>query len=316
MKKDKVVAVALGIALLLAPTDGSAQIRRIMVAGTERAYRVHLPPAASGRPHALVLLLHGGGGTGAGIAAHTRFDRVADRAGFILAYPAARDRRWLDARPGFAQDDDVTFLRLLADTLRRQHGIAPHRVFVAGISNGAMMSYRLACEAPGTFAAIGVVAGAMPAALRDSCARGAPTAVIALHGTEDRLVPFDGGGSLLSVPVSVALWSARAGCAHAGVPDTVDLVRDGTSVVRVAYAGCAVPVELHAIPGGGHTWPGGPRVRARILGRTTREIDAAEVLWRFFDRASPAPRAARQARRYGFSIGSPTAFPHSVQDPS
>ena len=283
----------LGIMLTLAPVSGAAQARRITVAGVEREYRVHLPSGATERPDALVLVLHGGGGTAAGIAAHTRFDRVADRGGFIVVYPAARNRYWLDARPGYERGDDVAFLRLLADTLRRQHGIPAHRVFVAGISNGGMMSYRLACQAPGTFAAIGVVAGAMPSALRSSCAGTESPAVIALHGTQDRLVPFDGGRDLLSVAASISLWSSRAGCGAAGVPDTTDRLPDGTLVTRVAWTGCTVPIELHTIRGGGHTWPGGPRVRARILGRTTRELDAAEVIWRFFDRASPAARAGR-----------------------
>lgn len=283
----------LGIALALAPAAVGAQTRRISVGGVAREYRVHLPAAGSARPEALVLVLHGGGGNPAGIAAHTRFDRVADRAGFIVAYPAARNRYWLDARPGYERGEDVAFLRALADTLRRQYGIPAHRVFAAGISNGAMMSYRLACEAPGTVAAIGVIAGAMPGTVRSACAGAPPVAVIALHGTEDRLVPFDGGGSLLSVPASVSLLAARAGCDTAGPPDTTDRVRDGTLVTRVAFTSCTVPVELVTIRGGGHTWPGGPRVRARILGRTTREIDASDALWHFFDRASPTARAGR-----------------------
>jgi polyhydroxybutyrate depolymerase len=294
LRKDKVVAAALGIALALAlgPGAGAAQTRHITVAGVAREYRVHLP-AGSARPNALVLMLHGGGGNPAAIAAHTRFDRIADRAGFIVVYPAARNRRWLDGRPGNERSDDVAFLQKLADTVRAQHGIPAHRVFAAGISNGAMMSYRLACEAPGSVAAIGVVAGAVPVGLRAACGATSPVAVLALHGTEDRLIPFDGGGSLLSVPASVSLLGARAGCGTAGRPDTTDRVRDGTLVTRVAFTGCAVPVQLLTIRGGGHTWPGGPRVRARILGRTTREIDASEALWRFFDSASPAGRSAR-----------------------
>jgi polyhydroxybutyrate depolymerase len=288
LKKDKVVAAVLGLALAFAPSAGAAQTRRIIVAGVEREYRVHVPAAASARPDALVLVLHGGGGNPVAIAAHTRFDAMADRAGFIVAYPAARNRRWLDGRPGYERGDDVAFLQALADTLRRRHGIPAHRVFAAGISNGAMMSYRLACEGPGTVAAIGVVAGAVPAGLRRACSATSPVATIALHGTDDRLVSFDGGGNLLSVPASVSLLAARAGCGAAGTPDTTDRVRDGTLVTRVAFTGCTVPVELLTIRGGGHTWPGGPRVRTRLLGRTTRELDASEVLWRFFDRASPA----------------------------
>ncbi|HEU4828712.1 MAG TPA: PHB depolymerase family esterase [Gemmatimonadales bacterium] len=286
MRKDKFVSAALPLALALAPAAGAAQAQRITVAGVEREYLVHVPPAAAGRPDALLLVLHGGGGTPAAIAAHTGFSRLADREGFIVAYPAARNRRWLDARPGSGRGDDVTFLAALADTLRRRHGIAPSRVFAAGISNGAMMSYRLACEAPGSVAGIGVIAGAMAAALEGKCPGTRPVAVLALHGTEDRLVRLDGTDGLLSVPASLSYWTARAGCRAQGAPVVTDRVRDGTLVEHVAYAGCTVPIELYTIRGGGHTWPGGPRVRARILGRTTRELKATEVLWRFFDRAA------------------------------
>lgn len=305
--KDKVVGSVIGLALSglalsMAPAEAAAQAQRIRVAGVEREYLVHVPPGAARKPDALVLVLHGGGGTPAAIAAHTGFDRLADREGFIVAYPAARNRRWLDARPGSERADDVAFLAALADTLRRRHGIAAGRVFAAGISNGAMMSYRLACEAPGAVAGIGVIAGAMPATLEGKCSGTRAVAVLAVHGTEDRLVPFDGTKGLLSVPASVSLWAGRAGCSEPAAATASDTVRDGTIVEHLAYAGCSAPVELYTIRGGGHTWPGGPRVRVRILGRTTRELNAAEVLWRFFDQ--------------GRSIGSPTPFPHSVHDPS
>jgi polyhydroxybutyrate depolymerase len=308
--KDKVVAAAFGSTLVFAPCPASAQAQRMAVAGASREYLVHLPPAAAGKPDALVIVLHGGSGRPAAIAAHTRFNRLADREGFIVAYPAARNGRWQDGRPGAERGDDVAFLHALADTLRLRHGIPGARVFVAGISNGAMMSYRLACEAPAALGAIGAVAGAMPAGLQGKCTGAAPMPVIAIHGTEDRLVPFDGSAVLLSVPATLAVWAARANCRAPSPAVTTDRVRDGTVVEHVTYTSCDVPVELHTIRGGGHTWPGGPRVRVVRLGRTSRELDATEALWRFFDRI-PA-RAARQGR----SIGSPTPFPHSVHEPS
>lgn len=280
------------------------------VAGAAREYLLHLPRAEAGKPDALVIVLHGGGGRPAGIAAHTRFNRLADREGFIVAYPAARRGRWQDGRPGAERGDDVAFLRALADTLRLRHGIPAARVFVTGISNGAMMSYRLACEAPGAIGGIGAVAGAMPAGLQGKCTGSDPVPTIALHGTEDRLVPFEGGPALLSLPATLAVWAARAHCSAPGPAATSDRVRDGTVVEHVTYVSCEVPVELHTIRGGGHTWPGGPRVRVVRLGRTTRELDATETLWRFFD------RIPERASRHGRSIGSPTPFPHSVHEPS
>jgi polyhydroxybutyrate depolymerase len=290
--QDKVVAALLGLVLALAPAEGSAQAQRIRVGGVERRYLVHVPPAPGRRPDALIIVLHGGGGTPAGIAAHTRFDRLADGGRFVVAYPAARNGRWLDGRPGSEAGDDVAFLRALADTLRRRHGIPAERVFAAGISNGAMMSYRLACESPGAVGAIGVIAGGMAAGIEKGCGGTSALPVVAFHGTEDRLVPFSGGRGVLGISASLAPWLARARCSAPGPDSLTDQVRDDTVVEHVVYTGCAVPVELYTIRGGGHTWPGGPRVRARILGRTTREVSATALLWRFFDRAVPAPGRA------------------------
>ncbi|HEX6090311.1 MAG TPA: PHB depolymerase family esterase [Gemmatimonadales bacterium] len=290
--EDKVVAAMLGLALVLAPAVASAQAQRIRVGGVERRYLVHVPPVGGRTPDAIVVVLHGGGGTPAGIAAHTRFNRLADGERFVVAYPAARNGRWLDGREGSEAGDDITFLRALVDTLRRRHGIRAERVFAAGISNGAMMSYRLACEAPSTVGAIGIVAGGMPAGLERGCGGTAALPVVVLHGTDDRLVPFGGGRGVLGIAASLGPWLARARCNGPGAASITDRVRDGTVVEHVAYSGCTAPIELYTIRGGGHTWPGGPRVRAKILGRTTREVAATDLLWRFFDRAVPPAERA------------------------
>jgi polyhydroxybutyrate depolymerase len=299
------VALALGARVALLPAQSAAaapapagEARTLRTSGLTRRYYLHLPPAwHRGRPLPLVLVFHGGGGRASGIAPHTGFSRLADSAGFVVAYPQGLNGRWNDGR-GFtsATHDDVGFVRALVDTLTRELGIDPRRVYATGISNGAMFAYRLACDLPGTFAAVAPVAGAMPAELAPSCERTTPVSVIAFQGTADPLMPYLGGGAgqrrVLSAERSLAFWGTAAGCAaEAATTGEPDRVTDGTRVRRTAYAGCREgrAVELYTIEGGGHTWPGGPVAGARV-GRVSREIDATELIWGFFVQHSrPGP---------------------------
>jgi polyhydroxybutyrate depolymerase len=272
-----------------APTSAT-QTRTLETGGERRSYELYVPPSyRHGRPAPLVLVFHAGGGRADGIAPHTGFSRLAEREGFVVVYPQGLNGRWNDGR-GYAtaSHDDVGFVRALIDTLTRELSLDPRRIYATGISNGAMFSYRLACELPGTFAAVAPVAGALPAELVPGCERTQPLSVVAFQGTADPLMPYRGGGSgtrrVLSAEHSVAFWSTVDGCAGpqpAG--ETIDRATDGTRVRRTAYGGCREgrAVELYTIEGGGHTWPGGPPADARV-GRVSREIDASELIWEFF----------------------------------
>ena len=278
---------------LAAQTPGVEQRRTLQVAGARRSYLLFLPSSwQRGRPLPLVLVFHGAGGRGSGMARHTGFSRLAEREGFAVAYPDGVDRRWNDGRGIGGARDDVGFVRQLVDTLERELGIDPRRVYAAGISNGAMFSHRLACDLPGVLAAIAPVAGAVPTGLADRCGAAAPVAVVAFQGTADPFVPYAGGGvglrrgAVLSAERSAGFWARVNGCGPA--PDAepaIDSVTDGTRLRRASYPGCREnrSVVLYTIEGGGHTWPGGPAARGRI-GRASREIDATDAIWAFFQR--------------------------------
>jgi polyhydroxybutyrate depolymerase len=237
-----------------------------------------------------VIALHGGGGTAAGNIGFTNFDALADREGFVVAYPQGIRRHWNDgAVPG--QADDVGFISALIDTLAESDGIDRTRVYATGISNGAIMSFHLACAIPNKIAAIASVAGSMPAADAERCANGPVMPVLMLHGTADPLVPYGGGHvgfagfpsrDVLPVESTVAFFATRGGCK--GGKATTKLFPD---VDRVAAQGCppAAAVELYRIAGGGHTWPGGRQyLPERFIGPTNREIDATKTIWSFFAR--------------------------------
>jgi len=267
--------------------------RTVEVNGVLRSYLLHLPPSAgSGATMPLLLVFHGGGGTASNIAEHTGLTPAATSRGYAVVYPDGVNGFWSDGRAARAGADDVGFVRLLLDSLRRELPVDARRIFATGISNGAGMSFRLACDLPGTFAAIAPVAGALPAELESRCARAAPVSLLMFNGTADRLMPYDGGsltlrrGRVLPAATTARLFARVNGCAPAHTvtlePDTVT---DGTRVSRLAHGGCrdGRDIVLYRIEGGGHTWPGGPAV-GRSVGRVSRELDASRTMLDFFDR--------------------------------
>jgi polyhydroxybutyrate depolymerase len=276
----------------IAQTTISAESRTLSVSGVQRSYLLYRPSqprGASGLP--LVVVLHGGSGTAAGIARHTGFTKLAKAEGFAVVYPQGIGRRWNDGRGIHAGYDDVGFVRALLDTLQRELDVDSRRIYVAGISNGAVFAHRLACDLPGTFAAIAAVAGAFPARMASTCTRATPVAVLAMQGTADPLMPYRGSadpsrrGAVLSAERSAAFWAQIDGCgaspAETRLPERSST--DGTRIEQVSYSGCRSghPVTLYRIRGGGHTWPGGPAAGTSV-GRVSREIDATTAIWRFF----------------------------------
>jgi polyhydroxybutyrate depolymerase len=275
--------------------------RTLNVGAQQRSYVVHTPPAmAAGRRLPLVVVLHGGGGNGELAAQQTRFSEQADRSGFIAVYPNGSDRvrpllnamgkpgllTWnAGACCGYAMRnkiDDVAFIRAVVAQVGRDYAIDAKRVYAAGISNGGMMAYRLACEASDIFAAIGPVAAVQ---IAPACQPTQPVAVIHFHGTADHNVPMAGGvgskaiekDSRPPVQSTIDFWVGRDGCS----PQPT--VSQNGKVTLLDYAGCAAGSEIafYVIDGGGHSWPGGDRL-AKFLDPPAPDIDATAVMWRFF----------------------------------
>ena len=274
--------------------------RTIAVDGRERTYTLHLPPAVgAGNALPLVLAFHGGGGQGPSMAALTGLNDLADREGFVAAYPDGIDRHWNDGRPDGRAGrgtpiDDVALVRALIDRLAATLPIDRSRIYATGMSNGAIFSHRLACDLPNEIAAIGAVAGSLAAALAPTCTPDRPVPVLLIMGEADPLVSWAGGavpgrgfGPVLAVPATVAHWAARNGCATvpaiAQEPDRAP--DDGTTVRRESHTGCrdGADVTLYAVVNGGHAWPGGARyLPEETIGNVSRDIDASEVIWAFF----------------------------------
>lgn len=264
--------------------------------GRERGFIVHVPKAyRADRPAPLVLALHGGGGSMEVMAKDRLYGLVSqsEASGWIVVFPNGFSRlggklaTWnAGICCGTARErgsDDVGFLRAVVAEVQRRVAVDPQRVFATGMSNGGMMSYRLACEASDIFRAIAAVAGTDGTT---DCRPGRPVPVFHLHAKDDDRVLFNGGSgsasdthaNFVSVPATVDKWARLNACS--GPTQTV-LQRPGvTCEVR---SGCAdgAEVRLCVTDSGGHAWPGG---RKALGGKGSTALDATEAIWAFFAR--------------------------------
>jgi len=183
-----------------ADESGSASLswsgqKSIESGGLERTYLVHLPPSyMKGTPTPLLIAFHGGGGDGEGMERLTHMDDVSDIAGFIAVYPDGVDRNWNDGRPEINPSvDDVGFVRDLLKQLESDYSIDAKRVYATGISNGGFMSYRLALDLDGTFAAVAPVGALMTEQLCRKPPPASPVSVLLIMGKDDPFVPWSGG---------------------------------------------------------------------------------------------------------------------------
>jgi len=275
-----------------------------------RAY-VHLPPAAArtGRV-ALVLAFHGGGGAVEGFRDYVGLDAMADREGFIVAYPAGTgpiaDRllTWNAGECcGYASDndvDDVGFVVGLLDELADRYPYDAGRVYATGFSNGAMFAYRLASEIPARLAAIAPVAGA---ATTPPPVSGLPVPIIHFHSVDDPRALYDGGlgppfpltdrrVEHVAVESVIEAWAGHDGCrsspeVRVRIQPIEDQSKAKQGATRIAYRACdrGSEIILWKLTGAGHVWPGAGTLRIqRLLGPPTGFVDANLEMWEFFER--------------------------------
>lgn len=267
--------------------DSSVERVELEFGGTTRSYEVHIPPAYDGNtPLPLVLNFHGFTSNPSAQRGYTKMDDTADVHGFVVAYPEGLYNSWnAGACCGAASMDgvdDVGFTRAIIDDLGARGCFDLSRVYATGMSNGGFMSHRLACEASDVIAAIGPVSGVLGLDA-GACNPARPVPVIHFHGTEDPIVPYNGGGLASSMPVrqSTNFWIDRNDCD--GEPE---VVFDQGMVTCETHGQCAAEssVTLCTIEGGGHCWPGEPcaTVGDLDLGASTTDIRANETMWALF----------------------------------
>jgi polyhydroxybutyrate depolymerase len=235
---------------------------------------------------------------GAMMAWFSDLNRKADETGFLAVYPNGTGTRsslfWNGGNCcGSAMRDkvnDVAFISALLDDLMRAYPVDARRVYATGMSNGAVMAYRLASELSDRIAAIAPVAGAVGT---ENNQPKRPVPVLHFHGTKDEYIPFLGGTGeksitgthFCSVDQSVQTWVKLNGCNESPSTETISKNGDELTVTRKTFASGkdGAEVALVVIEGGGHTWPG-RKSPAATLGKSARNISANDLMWEFFQK--------------------------------
>ncbi|GAA2505510.1 alpha/beta hydrolase family esterase [Winogradskya humida] len=263
----------------------------LTINGQERTFRLYRPATAT-KKAPLVVMLHGAAGTGRQAEATYGWNATADRNGFIVAYPDGLHRTW-NISPdccGAAARDNVNDIAFITALVAAIPSTDPTRTYATGISNGAMLTYRLACDTT-LFAAIAPVAGTMI----NACPTPTPISLIHIHGTTDRTIPYAGGPGKRTttstprlpttingpaVPALLATWRRTA---HCPLPTTATA---GTVTTVTATCPHGRAVELITIENAGHQWPGAtsqPMLERLLhLDAPSTALDATPTIWNFF----------------------------------
>jgi polyhydroxybutyrate depolymerase len=285
---------------------GELRYAELDVAGLRRGFHYYHRGGQLPLATPLVFVLHGSTSKGedARYQYGYRFDVLADEFGFIPVYPTGYDNHWNDCRAAAdylanVEDiDDIAFFQAMIRYFADRYDADPARVFATGLSNGGHMAYRLALETPDLVRAIAPIAASLPVWEESDCQaseRSVPVAII--NGTEDPVNPYAGGlveifgnasrGTVMSSQATAEYFADLAG--YARTTAVVHLAdRDPDDDTRVELTAWQSPgrneVLLYTVHGGGHSVPSMVVPMPKLLGRTSRDLDAADEIWAFFQR--------------------------------
>jgi len=272
-----------------------AQVSSLVHKEEKRRYIVYTPAAYQSQPQQtfpVVFNFHGGGMSMAEQMLYTQMNKTAERHRFIVVYPQGIKQDW---NVGFGMDylagtDDVGFTQAILSKLKQDYRIDDKRVYATGLSRGGFFALRLAAELPQQFAAVASVGAPMPEPVLQHHQQKDKVGMLLMQGTADKVVLFEGkAASYLSAEDTFAYWRR-----HNGIDGAVPAARllptapgDDTQVTHVEQGNGAggARVALLTIKDGGHTWPGADAFNIGLpIGKTTRAIDANEVMWEFFSK--------------------------------
>ena len=272
--------------------------RTITMGDQKRTYLVHVPKDYDPKkPAPVVLALYGAAMNGSMMVWFSGLNKTSDKEGFIVVYPSGTGTgpflTWnaggFKGKMAEGRADDVAFIGKLLDDLGAVVKVDEKRVYACGMSNGGMMSYRLAAELSDRIAAIAPVAGTI--AIDESKPK-RPVPVIHFHGTKDTFVSFEMAKGktpafmkLKGVEESVQTWVKLNACEEKPKIETLSKDGDEMKVTRKTYGGGkdGSEVVLVVIEEGGHTWPG-QQPPVGFIGKSVKNISANDLMWEFFKR--------------------------------
>ena len=202
------------------------------------------------------------------------------------------------------QIDDIGYVFGVVDKLIAGGVADRSRIYISGISDGATMAIRLLCHPDSPFAAAVHIVGSMPERYRPGCQSARPTPIMAIAGTNDRILFYDGRiypyGRSMSIPELMEFWRLKHGCTGQAYKLLPDLEQDDNSrVMAVTWTGCTIDgaVKLLRAEGGGHVVPSFTPVPESIRqrwGGHNRDIESAVEVWKFVNGFTLVPEALPQ----------------------
>lgn len=291
--------------------------RTVKVSELNRRYQIHVPGRYdSTKAMPVIIAFHGGGGNPVSMVRLSGLNAKSEEAGFIVVYPFGTGRLENQLLTfngggccGYAMEnkiDDVAFTAALLDDLATLLNVDASRVFATGLSNGGIVSHYVASELSDRIAAIAPVGGPLMIDVVNA-KRAVP--VMHFHGTADAFAPFQGGygkgtfgrskgvTDFRSVEHTIQSWVKNNGCnATPEVVPLPDKAADGMKCTRKTWGGGkdGSEVVLIEIEGGGHTWPGMKPI-VEVLGPSTMDISANDLMWEFFQKHPLKPATAVKA---------------------
>jgi len=290
--------------------------------GKSRTYRIYLPAnyiPGSVRP--VIFHFHGYSQTAANEQSFSKWMPVADTAGFLVVYPNglmdpfhSNNQYWNVGWSWLPNTNDVGFVSALIDTVHARHSTDTQRVYASGMSNGGFMAFLLGANLSNKIAAVASVSGGIAPSVYDTLVPKRPIPTLAIHGTADNLVPYNGsGGMFASVHADsvFAFWGLHNQCAPE--VDTTNLPNlatgDGSTVVLFEFKNeaCLYDSRLYRIVGGGHVdWPG-----SSVPGN--QDINACSEIWIFFKTYTLPPMVSSEDPHSDDAI-SISLYPVPAQD--
>jgi polyhydroxybutyrate depolymerase len=269
-----------------------AQVKSLLHKEEKRRYLVYTPASYDSQPQKtfpIIFNFHGSGMTMAEQMLYTQMNRAADRHQFIVVYPMGVKNDW---NVGFGMSyldgtDDIGFTEALLTKLKQDYRVDSQRVYATGLSRGGFFTLRIAAELPHLFAAVASVGGPMPEPVVQQHTKPSQVGMLLIHGTADQVVAYEGKPTAyLSAQDTYRYWLKQNGIDPAETTRRVidSDASDGTSVTWVEQSNGRQNVALATVTQGGHTWPGADPFNIGLpIGKTTRDIDANEVIWNFFN---------------------------------
>lgn len=270
-------------------------VKLININGTERSYIIHKPINHYGKSP-LVIMLHGGGGNAYNGERMSVFDEIADREGFTVIYPNGTGRfknillTWNANHcceyAMLNNIDDIAFISKLIDEMILNENIDPKRVYITGMSNGAMMTHQAAIALSDKIAAIATVVGTV---FGDEPKAKNPMPALIINGMEDNEIPIDGGtpngrskfawDNIVLPPTNAQAiyWAKNNNCStNYSRSENDKMIIDTYKCQNYKYNVTQIIVKDN-----GHAWPGGQK-GSKNGDAPSNSLNASEVIWNFF----------------------------------